>query len=161
MWKHSHKDTSLRCCSKQWKCCSMLFVSICCKGRYETHLSESPGNWRVNAFSVVSVVNCITRRSGVCFKISSGDTKPSPEQCLRSLCSYNWQFTLQTLHLQHCGLIIFVGIVIVWVTVQCMNLWLDTEWSRGKTSPWTYHIFNCFGYPSRKCGLPEKYIKKF
>ena len=79
-----------------------------------THLSKSPGNWRVNVFCVVNVVNCSTRGSGVCFKISSGDTELNPELCLRSLCSYNWQFTLQTLHLQQCELIIFVGIVIEW-----------------------------------------------
>jgi len=42
------------------------------------------------------------------------------------------------------------------VTVQFIYLWLDTEWSTGETSPWNYHIFNCIGYPSRKCGLPGK-----
>ena len=112
-------------------------VAVCCWSTsvvtvgVRTQLSHNTGNWRVNVFLLL-VSWTAPLEDAACFFMflsSSADSELSTELCLSSLRSYSWQFTLQTLHLQQWELILFVGIVFVWVTVQCVYLWRDTEWS--------------------------------
>ena len=89
-----------------------LYTSVVTAG-VRTQLLYSAGNWRVNS-AAFKCCEQATLEEEVCYcLISSPDSELSPELCIRSLRSYNWQFTLQSLHLQQCELIMFVGLVFV------------------------------------------------